>query len=90
MSDESLRLLTVGEELEEQRADARRHGLELRQGDVLARAAEAAQAIVTPIDDMRGTRDYRIHVTGVLVRRTLEAAVVRARGEALDYHPGRD
>ena len=46
------------------------------------RAAELAQSIVTPIDDMRGTKEFRIHITGVLTRRVLAAAVARARGEA--------
>ncbi len=60
-----------------------------RVGDAaLAQAAEAAQAVVSPITDMRGTRQYRIHATGVLVRRVLRAAVARARGEAVDYRPG--
>ena len=54
----------------------------------IARAAEAACQIVTPITDMRGTVDYRRHVTGVLVRRVLQAAVARARGEPLNYQPG--
>ncbi|MCO6457306.1 MAG: xanthine dehydrogenase family protein subunit M [Pirellulaceae bacterium] len=53
-----------------------------------ARAAEAARKIVSPITDMRGTREYRIHVTGVLVQRVLRAAVARARGEAFTYLPG--
>ncbi|MCA9174424.1 MAG: xanthine dehydrogenase family protein subunit M [Planctomycetales bacterium] len=56
--------------------------------DSLAEAAKAAQAIATPISDMRGTADYRVHITGVLVRRVLAAAVTRARGQQLDYCPG--
>lgn len=69
-----------------------------RAGDVLAgqpandamleKAAEAAREIVAPIDDMRGTRDYRIHATGVLVRRVLQTAIARARGEKVCYRPG--
>jgi len=43
-------------------------------------AAQAAQAIATPIDDMRGTIEFRKHVTGVLVARTIQQAVERARG----------
>lgn len=54
----------------------------------LGRAAEAAQNIISPITDMRGTREYRLHITGVLVRRVLQAAVARARGETVDYRPG--
>lgn len=45
----------------------------------LDRAAEAARAIARPIDDMRGTVEFRKHVTGVLVRRALEKAIERAR-----------
>jgi len=54
----------------------------------IAAAAAAAQEIVAPITDMRGTKDYRVHVTGVLVKRVLHAAVSRARGEAVDCPPG--
>lgn len=47
----------------------------------LESAADAARAIATPIDDMRGTKEFRVHVTGVLVKRVLEAAVQRARSK---------
>lgn len=53
-----------------------------------SQAAEAAREIISPIADMRGTREYRIHATGVLVKRVLQAAVARARGEQVTYHPG--
>ncbi|MEX0717500.1 MAG: xanthine dehydrogenase family protein subunit M [Planctomycetaceae bacterium] len=56
--------------------------------DSIAAAAEAARAIVRPIDDMRGTIDYRRHVTGVLVERVLKIAIARARGEQPAYRPG--
>ncbi|MBM4005157.1 MAG: xanthine dehydrogenase family protein subunit M [Planctomycetes bacterium] len=55
---------------------------------LIAKAAQAAREIVKPISDMRGTAEYRVHVTGVLVQRALQAAIVRARGEACDYRPG--
>ena len=42
-------------------------------------AAEAARAIATPIDDMRGTIEFRKHVTGVLTARVITQAVDRAR-----------
>lgn len=42
------------------------------------RAAEATKAIISPIDDMRGTKQFRTHVTGVLVERVLREAVRRA------------
>lgn len=56
--------------------------------ETIAKAAEAAKEIVSPITDMRGTVDYRIHVTGVLVQRVLQTAVARARGETVAYRPG--
>lgn len=46
----------------------------------IALAAELAQAAATPISDMRGTAEFRKHITGVLTRRTLALAVERARG----------
>lgn len=55
----------------------------------LEKAAAAAREVASPITDMRGTREYRIHVTGVLVKRVLQAAIARARGEQLDYCRGR-
>ncbi|MBW3539025.1 MAG: xanthine dehydrogenase family protein subunit M [Planctomycetes bacterium] len=47
--------------------------------EAIRRAAAAARAIVRPIDDKRGTIEFRIHVTGVLVERVLWMAVDRAR-----------
>lgn len=47
--------------------------------DAIANAAEAARAVVRPIDDMRGTIEFRTHVTGVLVERVLRKAIERAR-----------
>lgn len=44
------------------------------------KAAEAARAIATPIDDMRGTIEFRKHVTGILTARVIQLAVERARG----------
>ncbi len=42
-------------------------------------AAHAARALARPIDDMRGTVEFRLHVTEVLVRRVLTEAIARAR-----------
>ena len=56
--------------------------------DSIARAAELSQNIVRPIDDMRGTKAFRVHITGVLTRRVIEAAVQRARGEQLSTKIG--
>lgn len=38
---------------------------------VLARFGELASAAASPIDDVRGTADYRRHAVGVMARRTL-------------------
>lgn len=45
-----------------------------------AKAAELARAAARPIDDMRGTAEFRKHVSGVLTERVLREAVFRARG----------
>lgn len=56
--------------------------------DLLAQVADAARQIVSPITDMRGTREYRIQVTGVLVQRVVQAAFARAQGQSLVIKPG--
>lgn len=45
----------------------------------LQRLAEAASAACRPIDDKRGTREFRTRVAGVLARRAAERALERAR-----------
>ncbi len=45
----------------------------------IERAAQLAITASSPIDDMRGTAEFRRHVTGVLTRRTLAKAIERAR-----------
>lgn len=44
-----------------------------------AQAGELAKKIASPITDMRGTVEYRTHLVGVLVKRTLSEAVRRAQ-----------
>ena len=56
--------------------------------ETILKAAGAAREIVAPINDMRGTKKYRIHVTGVLTERVIKAAVARARCEDVTYIPG--
>jgi len=45
----------------------------------LDKLAKAASAACRPIDDKRGTKEYRIKVTGVLARRVAQQALERAR-----------
>ena len=47
--------------------------------DLLERASEVAMDECSPIDDIRGTAAYRRQIIRVLVRRTLERAIMRAR-----------
>ena len=51
-----------------------------------AKAGEMATAAARPISDKRGTVEYRKHLAGVLVKRTLAIAVERARGQAAAKH----
>ncbi len=44
-----------------------------------AQAGELAKEAASPIDDMRGTTEYRVHLAGVLTKRTLAIAVERAK-----------
>jgi carbon-monoxide dehydrogenase medium subunit len=43
-------------------------------------AGELARRVASPISDMRGTAEFRLHMVGVLTKRTLAKAVERARG----------
>ena len=47
--------------------------------EALEKLAAAASAACQPIDDKRGTKEYRIQVAGVLARRAAETAYQRAR-----------
>jgi len=47
--------------------------------EVFAAAGELAKQVATPISDMRGPAEYRMHLVGVLIKRTLAAAVEHAR-----------
>jgi CO/xanthine dehydrogenase FAD-binding subunit len=49
----------------------------------IEKAAAAASAACRPIDDKRGTKDFRVKVAGVLARRTIENALARAQGKTV-------
>jgi aerobic carbon-monoxide dehydrogenase medium subunit len=50
----------------------------------LDQAAEAARASADPQSDMRGSADYKRFLIGTLVKRAIQAAVRRARGEHVE------
>lgn len=47
----------------------------------IEKAAAACSAACRPIDDKRGTKDFRIKIAGVLARRTIANALARAQGK---------
>ena len=47
----------------------------------LAALAAAASAACKPIDDKRGTKEFRIDIAGVMARRAAETAYARAKGK---------
>jgi len=50
----------------------------------LSATAEAARAAADPQSDMRGSADYKRRLIGALVRRAIDIAVRRARGEQVE------
>ena len=53
-----------------------------RDDEALERLAAACSAACSPIDDKRGTREFRIKVAGVLARRAAAIAYQRAGGKS--------
>lgn len=47
----------------------------------LGKLAQACSAAARPIDDKRGTKVFRIKLSGVIARRTAQKALARAKGE---------
>jgi CO/xanthine dehydrogenase FAD-binding subunit len=50
----------------------------------ISAAIEAARTAADPQSDMRGSADYKRTLVGALVRRAIEVAVRRARGEQVE------
>ncbi len=46
--------------------------------ETFTEAGNIARSLISPIDDHRGTKEFRLHVTGVLVKRVLTEAATRA------------
>jgi carbon-monoxide dehydrogenase medium subunit len=46
--------------------------------ETFAQAGELAKQVAAPISDMRGTKQYRVHLASVLTKRTLQRAAERA------------
>jgi carbon-monoxide dehydrogenase medium subunit len=53
-------------------------------GKAVAAAMEAAEAVVDPQPDMRGSSDYKRSLIGALVKRAIDVAMRRARGERVE------
>ena len=49
--------------------------------ELFSRAAALASSVCSPVTDQRGSQEYKRHVAGVLVERTLRRAVARALTE---------
>ncbi len=58
--------------------------------ELIASAAEAAKAVATPIDDIRGTAEHRQAMVEVLTQRTLEKAWEMAKGDRITFEMQRD
>jgi CO/xanthine dehydrogenase FAD-binding subunit len=50
----------------------------------IAAAVEAARAAAEPQSDMRGSADYKRILVGALVKRAIDTAMCRARGEQVE------
>jgi len=64
-------------------AEAALHGQRINDKTMSA-AVEAARAAADPQSDMRGSADYKRTLVGALVKRAIEVAVRRARGEQVE------
>ena len=64
-------------------AEVAMRGLSLTE-KTIARATEASRAAADPQSDMRGSADYKRTLVGALVKRAIEIAIRRARGEPVE------
>ncbi|MFZ0284636.1 MAG: xanthine dehydrogenase family protein subunit M [Terriglobales bacterium] len=66
-------------------AEAALRGQQINQ-KTLSAAAEGARAAADPQSDMRGSADYKRTLVGALVKRAIDIAVRRARGEKVEVN----
>lgn len=52
--------------------------------EILSEAAKAVESEISPITDIRASKEYRIHVSGVMLRRGLLAVTQRQQGIATE------
>lgn len=55
--------------------------------EVIRAAAQAAAAVPTPIDDVRGSAEYRVEMISVLVSRALKAVAANEQSNAFPQYP---
>ncbi len=53
--------------------------------DVLEEAAKIAVKAISPISDIRASKEYRLYVSGVLVKRSLKVSLSRLKGNGPAY-----
>lgn len=53
--------------------------------DLIQQAVRLVPEEITPITDIRATKEYRLHMVGVMLERGLRAAVARLAGKGPDY-----
>jgi carbon-monoxide dehydrogenase medium subunit len=53
--------------------------------DLIQRAVRLVPVEIAPITDIRATKEYRLHMVGVMLERGLRAAVARLAGSGPDY-----
>ena len=53
--------------------------------DLIQQALKLLPEEIVPITDIRSTKEYRLHMTGVMLERGLRAAVARLAGNGPEY-----
>jgi CO/xanthine dehydrogenase FAD-binding subunit len=56
--------------------------------DLIQKALGLVPEVIVPITDIRATKEYRLHMVGVMLERGLRAAVARLGGTGPDYGTG--